>query len=250
MGIRFYCPNGHRLNVKDFLAGKRGICPHCEVRFRIPPESEIPKGSPRVKPGSTAALGSAPERGIPVAPRRRSNSSILQTATIDKPLVSVQVRSNEEVHSNEHDPIEEAPDSVWYVRPPAGGQYGPAKGEVVRRWIAEGRVSADSLVWREGWSDWKLAGPIFPSLVGLNAMPTRESLRGDQGEIASEADLDVIVEMPSEVSAPSQALPTPTKKAKSQKGPKGYKSAAAVIGLVMLIIVLAIGLVTVLAFKS
>lgn len=34
----------------------------------------------------------------------------------------------------------------------------------MRRWLTEGRVSADSMVWREGWEDWKLAGPLFPSL--------------------------------------------------------------------------------------
>jgi hypothetical protein len=36
MGIRFSCPNGHRLNVKEFLAGKRGICPQCGAKFVIP----------------------------------------------------------------------------------------------------------------------------------------------------------------------------------------------------------------------
>ena len=39
MGIRFLCPNGHRLNVKEFLAGKRGICPECDARFLVPLES-------------------------------------------------------------------------------------------------------------------------------------------------------------------------------------------------------------------
>ena len=39
----------------------------------------------------------------------------------------------------------------------------------MRRWLTEGRVSADSMVWREGWEDWKLAGPIFPS---LDAVPS------------------------------------------------------------------------------
>ena len=29
MGIRFFCPNGHKLNVKEFQAGRRGICPFC-----------------------------------------------------------------------------------------------------------------------------------------------------------------------------------------------------------------------------
>jgi hypothetical protein len=36
MGIRFSCPNGHKLNVKEHLAGKRGICPECGVRVVIP----------------------------------------------------------------------------------------------------------------------------------------------------------------------------------------------------------------------
>ena len=34
----------------------------------------------------------------------------------------------------------------------------------MRRWLAEGRVNADSMVWREGWEEWKLAGSLFPSL--------------------------------------------------------------------------------------
>ena len=39
MGIRFQCPNGHSLNVKQFLAGKRGICPECSARFIVPQQS-------------------------------------------------------------------------------------------------------------------------------------------------------------------------------------------------------------------
>jgi hypothetical protein len=35
----------------------------------------------------------------------------------------------------------------------------------MRRWITEGRVAADSLVWREGWPDWKPAPDVFPSLA-------------------------------------------------------------------------------------
>ena len=40
MGIRFSCPNGHKLNVKDHLAGKRGICPSCRATFLIPIASQ------------------------------------------------------------------------------------------------------------------------------------------------------------------------------------------------------------------
>ena len=67
-------------------------------------------------------------------------------------------------HADKPDDPLATPDAVWYVRPPSGGQYGPARSEVMRKWLDEGRVSADSLVWREGWEQWQKAGPVFPEL--------------------------------------------------------------------------------------
>lgn len=51
MGIRFSCPNGHKLNVKSFLAGKRAICPQCGTRVTVPslPDSDDAPGSVRVE---------------------------------------------------------------------------------------------------------------------------------------------------------------------------------------------------------
>ena len=40
MGIRFSCPNGHKLNVKAELAGRKGRCPQCGVSVQIPQENE------------------------------------------------------------------------------------------------------------------------------------------------------------------------------------------------------------------
>ena len=45
MGIRFSCPNGHLLNVKEHLAGKRGICPSCGAKFVIPAAVESAEAS-------------------------------------------------------------------------------------------------------------------------------------------------------------------------------------------------------------
>ena len=42
MGIRFQCPNGHKLNVKAELAGKRASCPECGVKLVIPAASPEP----------------------------------------------------------------------------------------------------------------------------------------------------------------------------------------------------------------
>ncbi len=91
----------------------------------------------------------------------------------------------------------ESSDAVWYVRPPSGGEYGPARGEVMQKWLAEGRVSADTLVWREGWPEWRLAGPLFPNLpsesgqaeseIATEPEPTKAAL--PEIVVASEADL-------------------------------------------------------------
>jgi Zn-finger nucleic acid-binding protein len=36
MSIRFKCPNGHELNVKEKYAGLTGLCPRCQVRVLVP----------------------------------------------------------------------------------------------------------------------------------------------------------------------------------------------------------------------
>ena len=43
MGIRFYRPNGHRLNVKDFLAGQTGTCPQCGAKIADSPGEHPPQ---------------------------------------------------------------------------------------------------------------------------------------------------------------------------------------------------------------
>ena len=107
MGIRFRCPNGHKLNVKSFQAKMRGVCPYCGAKFTVPAQSAEP----------------------------------LQ------------------------DPLAENSQALWYVRPPSGGQFGPADGNVMRDWLKDGRITADSLVWREGWQDWAQAVTVFPKLA-------------------------------------------------------------------------------------
>jgi hypothetical protein len=77
---------------------------------------------------------------------------------------SISFAGTEALAGNPADPISEAGNVVWYVRPPTGGQFGPATGTVMRLWLAEGRMSSDTLVWREGWRDWQSASIVFPHL--------------------------------------------------------------------------------------
>ena len=229
MGIRFYCPNGHKLNVKAFQGGQRGVCPHCGVGVDIPLEStrlssrqlraQQRQGASRgVGSGSNDAAGR--NTSLPGEVRKSNGEHIVvsgPTATSAPPLgnrfsPSIGLETNplenfpsqspgtpagqnasqgatqgpgsvfaggsgEEIAQSPRlpsgspaapgisDPLQEAPEVVWYVRPSSGGQYGPATRDIMRVWISEGRVAADSLVWREGWRDWQEAASVFPQLV-------------------------------------------------------------------------------------
>jgi hypothetical protein len=274
MGIRFYCPAcGHKLNVKSFLAGKRGVCPQCGSGLDIPLESNLNKDagskqpddeetgpstlpmsvplslptSPRPAPGLGASSPSplaapaplptpasipmsprplpmsgpssvsphpapapteaAPRLTVPMSnPQRPAGPSLgppgggaplpgtgamtstgaaagapawgpnapsvpMRPATPFQAVMPVAAPMTAAPAAVAPvDPIEEAPQAIWYVRPPSGGQYGPARGDIMRKWMTEGRVSSDSLVWREGWEDWRTASHVFPSL-GASVTP-------------------------------------------------------------------------------
>jgi hypothetical protein len=216
MGIKFHCPNGHKLNVKSFLAGKKGVCPKCGTKVRIPEISEpglddgadgdsdagkmaaefgqapeLPGNGAAVK-SPAAGLGPAPviptampalPTAKPIAPIPATTMPVAAVPVAAVPVAAAPVGpmapqpqmlaapgalapARPAVPA---DPIAEAPMAIWYVRPPSGGQFGPARGDVMRKWIGEGRVSGDSLVWREGWADWQTAGKLFPQLQAASA---------------------------------------------------------------------------------
>ncbi|HWA97840.1 MAG TPA: DUF4339 domain-containing protein [Pirellulales bacterium] len=146
MGIRFVCEHcGGAMNVKEHLAGKRGICKHCHGKVDIPRQSTIDKPA---KHRATTLPPAGPNSG-PTAAAAAIATRLPQASASTLP-----------------DPVAEAPWLNWYVLPPgATDQYGPAGGELFRAWIAEGRVSADSLVWRQDWAQWQRAAEVLPQLA-------------------------------------------------------------------------------------
>jgi hypothetical protein len=219
MGIRFYCPNGHKLNVKAFQAGRRGICPYCGAKFLIPSQStrksskeeraarrafaaaSFPVVNPAMQNPAPGNTGNMPAAEIQTSTQKSSslppiidasktgadistqpaNYSSQQTGggtgfalpvlptpavSIPNPLTtfSLDDPSVALTQTRPADPFTEAGDVVWYVRPPSGGQYGPATGKLMRQWLAEGRIGPDTLVWREGWRDWQQASAVFLQL--------------------------------------------------------------------------------------
>jgi hypothetical protein len=181
MGIKFRCPNGHKLNVKSFLAGKRGVCPKCGTSVRIPQQSpETSREEPGDEPEEQddlldEARFPAPGRAAATANGNAAvaakSAAPMATPVTARPVVTAAPAAIPVVAAPVADPIAEAPAAIWYVRPPGGDQYGPARGDIMRRWIGEGRVSKDSLVWREGWTDWRPAAEVFGSLPSAVPQP-------------------------------------------------------------------------------
>ena len=160
MGIRFLCPNGHKLNVKAFLAGERGICPQCDAIFLVPSESG----------GQVAAISEPMD--LPQAPQAGSEAV---AATSSIPVAEGNAPLNVEPPPPPAPsspavaaPPAEAPAEVWYVRTADGQQYGPSSTEVMQTWVTEGRVTVDCWVWRTGWPDWKPGGQ---AITLLNVVP-------------------------------------------------------------------------------
>ncbi len=156
MGIRFLCPNGHKLHVKSFLAGKRAICPKCGARVTVPDEG--PSSS------SSAADELVALAGEELPEDESLDESILADASRTVATTATQTTA-QHMTPRPADPLSEAPEAVWYVRPSTGGQYGPASGDIIRTWIKDGRVGASSLVWRDGWPEWRSAAVVFPELA-------------------------------------------------------------------------------------
>jgi len=152
------------MHVKDFLAGKRGKCPQCGGSIRIPASGEeyslpISNGSktPENPAEQNAAIESLDANVESIAVEVEISEASPQPS---QGLTQVELAAKSEVAMPSV--ISEAPNAAWYVRPPSGGQYGPAIGSVFWDWLNEKRVGENSLVWREGWGTWQAAKDVFP----------------------------------------------------------------------------------------
>jgi len=216
MGIRFHCSEcRERLHVKDFLGGKRGVCPKCHSSIWIPERSGLAvAGEADAEPESdgrtdqeysaegvnkASSHGAQPQRATPNGALRGAGPGSSTAIADEGPSVanetsrtsrrarggeekSVPVPDRGETARRSRDPAPESvprhPQSVsapmpqtpaadpfvqgaavvWHVRPASGGQYGPADGATMKKWVGEGRVPVDALVWRSDWSQWRRAG--------------------------------------------------------------------------------------------
>jgi hypothetical protein len=190
MGIVSYCPNGHRVKVKDFQAGRRGLCPTCGAKFRIPaastgpgaPETARPAaaGSPlepelplaRFVPLDPAAVGTLP-RALPFGSAR---AAALAAATAleqhkadniqerERPFESEPVAPEEFASATSpplHPAIADRPNLSWRIAYPGGEPSEPVDAVTMQEWLAGGLAEGNELVWRADWADWLPVRDVF-----------------------------------------------------------------------------------------
>ncbi|GIW97639.1 MAG: hypothetical protein KatS3mg111_0972 [Pirellulaceae bacterium] len=203
MGIQFRCHHCKKeLKVKDFQAGRRGRCPHCRGRFRVPlanadysleadaplPASSNKQANSADKAADDRAQGrvasSADGRGDRSPQASGRPRQVTDASSNSPPLPSASEladasRSEEPRHptpspsppppvaseakrAGAPGQLELGHAVVWYVRPSAGGQYGPVDVPVFEQWLNEQRIDAEALVWRSDWSHWRVASEVFP----------------------------------------------------------------------------------------
>ncbi len=187
MGICFFCPNGHPLNVKAELAGRIGLCPKCRVKMRIPLQSmrevderdyhgqqtaeAVPDMRSRESVSSKSRADSQVSNqenawGATSSPDPESPVNELIIRATEKSSRNVRERRYEaEVDLSNTATLLEDPDALWYVITLDNRRYGPAQGSVLRAWIDERRVGPRTRILRSGWKSPLEAGQVFPEIV-------------------------------------------------------------------------------------
>jgi hypothetical protein len=153
MGIVSHCPNGHRLKVKDHLAGKKGICPSCGARFRIPLAAA---SGPTPDPAAAPLAGVSSGSGLPVASIVSLDAA--RAATLPPALVLSEAPPPPAA-------IAAAPDALWCLAVPGGEPSDAMSGEALIRRLTSGGMTGEELVWRSDWTDWRPAAAVFPDLL-------------------------------------------------------------------------------------
>jgi hypothetical protein len=212
MGVRFECPAGHKLHVKAELAGKRGICPECGAKFIVPSFS-----GQRVAEDSGAATTSTVVVNSPAA-----------STTTPPPVPGAP-------------PPPSVEPTAWYIRPASGGQFGPASDDVFAQWIAEGRVSADSWVWRNGWADWKAGGEAIREFNSRPPAATAPSAPPIATDVDDEFDdeptiaVDLSRPTPAIAAAPVEASPADHRRAEIKRRKQQVRNLSILLGIVALL---------------
>jgi len=166
MRIVAHCPNGHRVKVKDHLAGGLGRCPTCGIAFYIESESELPVARllaldpavvatlPRARPlgqaNAPAPVAAADPPAAPGVDQRGISPAAQQAPAAAPPPPAL------------HESIAERPDLTWCIAFPGGEPTEPLDAQTMQAWLDGGHATGTEVVWRADWPEWRPVQDVFP----------------------------------------------------------------------------------------
>ncbi|MGB8852089.1 MAG: GYF domain-containing protein [Pirellulales bacterium] len=175
MGIVAYCPNGHRVKVKDELAGRKGVCPECQARFRIPHgDAAGAGGAERRAAGYPVArvvsLDPAVAAGLPRAVAVGPVAAAPGGVQVEQPAppgadAAARQGGQQAARTSLHPTLAERPELTWSVAVPGGEASAPMSAEAMQSVLDAGGLTGAELVWREGWADWVSIRLVFPECL-------------------------------------------------------------------------------------
>lgn len=185
MGIRFNCPHCNRaLNVKAAQAGLDGICPTCRQVVKIPDPAfvgvDVVDSFQHESTQSDSDDNQDTAEGLDPVTRQESEQLEIDIGSPGsvphRSKGRFRVPDNEENRENfvldkptqnlgAGDPILDAPNLIWYYRNKEQGEKGPLKSKAMVAELKQGKISQQTLVWREDWEAWLPAAKVFPQLI-------------------------------------------------------------------------------------
>lgn len=175
MGIVCHCPNGHRVKVKDQMAGKYGLCPYCKAKFSIlaaaGPQPDEPDHRPvepslplaRFVPLDPSVIATLP-RALPFGTARAAALAAAE-ATNAEPAMHAEdadmLRQSTTAATQLHPAIADRPDLSWRIAYPGGEASEPVDAVTMQEWLAGGQAEGTELVWRADWADWMPVRGVF-----------------------------------------------------------------------------------------
>ena len=145
--VNVACTNcGRHLRIPDIALGKKGRCPHCNkvclLRGVIPVSNHVSIDTTSALHASDSAKN--PATSEPVSIPRGTPVS----ASVDQ----------------------------WYLHSHDGKQYGPVTKSELNGWVAQGLLTSECQLWRDGWSAWRPATKIYPELSQSSISPRPPSI--------------------------------------------------------------------------
>lgn len=128
-----------RFRVPDTAAGKKIKCPKCQSVIAVPAAS----GAPAAPSAPAAPAGQSPAQQAAGAPS--SAPKVLPKA---QPLATPKTKAD-----------------LWHLKTEDGETYGPVSRPELDSWYAEGRITIDSQLLKDGSQQWQWASDLYPELT-------------------------------------------------------------------------------------